>query len=151
MGCDIHIIAQRRIPGGWNIIPFDPDLEDRHSYETFTALAGVRRRRDDIPAIAEGRGLPDDFFESIANLRWYDEPGIDKTIDTPYDELPKPFLYWDDAHSHSWVSLLEVYAYDWRGRGIDGYKDGTFADTCHKSFDHLGDPSLIRLVFWFDN
>lgn len=135
MGCDIHIVAQQlRDDGTWSEIPFDPDLEVRHNYDAFAALANVRNRGN-IKPISEARGVPQDFAPN-SDPEWHDGW---------FDPADR------DAHSHSRLLLSEIYAYDWTG--IDGYAPNgcTFADVCHRSFDLFGDPERIRLVFCFDN
>jgi hypothetical protein len=126
---------QRQDDGAWLKVPYDPDLEVRHNYDAFAALANVRNRSG-IQPIAQPRGWPADFVASV-----------DKEGESP----PWVDPYYGDLHSHSWLSLPEIYAYDWTGIGGYAPNGCSFADVCHRSFDHLGDPSRIRLVFCFVN
>lgn len=93
MGCDIHIIAQKRVNGVWEPVrgnfyegsyPFD-----WRSYGMFGFLAGVRNYSD-VPPIALPRGLPDGVP---------DQDGDDD------DE-------WLGDHSYSWLSVEELAAFD---------------------------------------
>lgn len=92
MGCDIHIIAQRRVDGGWTeakgafvdgASPFD-----WRSYSMFGFLAGVRNYSA-VPPISEPRGLPEDFDA---------------------DEEAGGFV---GDHSFSWLTVKELSDFDY--------------------------------------
>lgn len=129
MGCDIHLIVERRVDGKWEIVPPAPkrtEYQHHHkvnwdfprSYDSFALMADVRNGHgfagvdtgNGFVPIAEPRGLPADttFKES--------------SDDDCYD--------WLGDHSHSWLTLAEIKAYDWSRRtkkrgvlGADGYKE----------------------------
>jgi hypothetical protein len=61
MGCDIHMIVQRKTATGWETIP-EFDCFDDRNYGVFGFLAGVRNYSD-VPPLSEPRGLPDDIQE----------------------------------------------------------------------------------------
>jgi len=88
MGCDIHAMIERKSEYSWWINSGDPGLS--RDYELFAVLAGVRNDND-IKPISEPRGLPErvtDVFESWSSK-------------------------WDsDGHSHSYVTLEELKAFD---------------------------------------
>jgi hypothetical protein len=133
VGCNIHIVAQRRqADGTWHDIERETRLGFKN-YDTFTALAGVRRTRADIPIIVEPRGWPEDVVRSERWRGWLENQ--------------------QDSHTFSWLSLTEIYSYDWVGLNLVGYgyETPTFADVCHRSFDHFQDDENIRLIFCFDN
>jgi len=91
MGCDIHIVAQRREDGQWRNVSAEfsegPAPFDWRSYGLFGFLADVRNYSA-VPPIAEARGLPSDF-----------------KMDDEED--------WLGDHSHSWLSVQELAAFDY--------------------------------------
>jgi hypothetical protein len=84
MGCDIHVIAERRYGDDWERISFSPF--DWRSYNMFAFLAGVRNYSAITP-ISEPRGLPADF-----------------------DRDGDPYV---GDHSFSWLSVEELEAFDY--------------------------------------
>lgn len=119
MGCDIHIVAQRRNEGGGyetitgnfteGSAPFD-----WRGYGMFAFLAGVRNYSAVTP-ISEPRGLPDDMDRSTEE----------------YEEL-------SDCHSCSWLSVEELAAFDYDAMTEDRRTDlrhntpGSGPDTCEQ-------------------
>lgn len=103
MGTDIHMITQVRESGIWHTVP-DVAFHDR-SYNTFAQLADVRNGRgfagcdtgSGFIPVAAPRGLPEGVSE-----RPEGEPD-----DEDYDDRP-----WLGDHSHSWLTLAELLAYD---------------------------------------
>lgn len=96
MGCDIHIVAQRRNEvGEWVEVRGDfakgPSPFDWRSYAMFAFLAGVRNYSAITP-ISEPRGLPDDLKVG----EWYDEDYIDV-----------------GEHNFSWLTVDELAAIDY--------------------------------------
>jgi hypothetical protein len=87
LGCDIHVIAQRKIAGKWENIPGE-FLEDR-AYRRFGFLANVRNYSA-VPPISKPRGLPDDYAT--------DDEDCGKLLDT---------------HSNSWLPLAELLGFDY--------------------------------------
>lgn len=86
MGCDIHSQAERKVNGKWEIVP-DIVPFDWRSYGMFAFLAGVRNYSAITP-LSKPRGLPADAVE-----RDDGDCGGD--------------------HSHSWLSLEELLAFDY--------------------------------------
>ena len=135
MGCDIHMVLERKANGKW--IGVDtyqghesalgkgyawPEATNRN-YRRFAALAGVR---GDGP---EPKGMPDDASDTAKILSEH---------------------WGSDGHSHSWFPLAEAAA--------------IFLATAHQPNDFaqkypeahffgcdLENPEEYRLVFWFDN
>lgn len=128
MGCDIHMMAQRREARRWVTAECPRDMADPYvteevggccdadgfwsallphawwegrNYILFSVLAGVRngygfagvKTTNPLTPIAEPRGLPADVT-------------VDECGETP-DKL------WLGDHSHSWLTLREIVAYDW--------------------------------------
>lgn len=95
MGCDIHIIAQRRNGDTWEEVSGEftdgPAPFDWRSYGMFGFLANVRNYSA-VPPISEPRGLPEDH-----------DPGN-------VDEYGGCFL---GDHSFSWLSVEELLAFDY--------------------------------------
>lgn len=141
MGCDIHIVLERRIDGAWiglHDFPYftgrSTDPEDaqywpgpeatQRCYERFSRLAGVRR-----PGPAP-RGIPDDASQ-LARLRLSEWKG--------------------DAHSVSWMSLEEalpifIETADFREDSIEAKFPASFI--FGEAADEIGKH---RIIFWFDN
>lgn len=86
MGCDIHVVEQRKTEKGWERVDGLATFDWR-SYGMFGFLANVRNYSA-VPPISEPRGLPDDYTP--------DEQ----------DDL-------DYTHSNSWLSILELLAFDY--------------------------------------
>ena len=142
MGCDIHLVVERRIApdkwvavntmnghhrSPWHVKDGDyswssPAARERN-YERFAKLAGVRGRGPDA------RGAPEDASETTRHL-----------IDG-----------WStDGHSHSWLPITEATP--------------IFVETASKLSDHDRKSPVAyffgieeeeaaehRIVFWFDN
>lgn len=143
MGCDIHLFAEVKIAGQWNLyarIPFP------RWYGAFEKLAGVRGNLTE--AIAAPRGLPDDASIMTRFLAEYD--GL-------------------DGHSHSWLDAREIEEFSrWLRRHgahrqpkIFDYFDlehetsiyffgNRFAGFENSRAREKGVQDL-RFVFWFDN
>lgn len=85
MGCDIHSTAERRVNGAWQTIP-DLYPFDWRSYGMFGFLANVRNYSA-VPPISEPRGTP------------HDSPSYDADN--------------TNRHSHSWLSVEELLAFDY--------------------------------------
>lgn len=139
MGCDIHVLVQKRDHDCWLTVEPGPSLmddgypvyEDR-SEVTFGMLAGVRN--DTLPPISEPKGIPDDLRERTVSTRdWGGGPSGDLDVDDKYL----------GNHSHSWLTLAEIDAY--------GPPDGTTIAPLLTWMRTLGFPEDVRIVFGFDN
>lgn len=164
MGCDIHMIAERRSKydddkDGWVPIltplfknkryrknqalsdsncPYTFQPYDNRNYELFSVLADVRNGYD-INPIAEAKGYPEDMH---AVSKWL--------LDG-----------WDYVHhSPTWLSLDEILAYDWKGTKSPSYViNGTLADSCSDFLENMQmlreyaakENCEVRLVFGFDS
>lgn len=177
MGCDIHMVVERRYQGRWvglhdcpyaivdcygtlkgerfgelggeraSIVGDSHWLPRRRNYELFAALAGVRGENDEYQN--EPRGVPDD-----ASL-----------LATMCIERDVP-----DGHSHSHMLMSEAlpifqrFAFDRVKRQIEGEdpkrirvedlsKFGIEDPDYFYDDDDPDRPTLddYRLVFWFDN
>jgi hypothetical protein len=149
MGCDIHSYVEIRNGNQWESSL--NEVFDYRNYGLFGFLADVRNYSHS-PVIAEPRGLPDD---------------VSPELRAEYDE-------WGDCHSTSWLTLAELLAYDydqtfWDRRVTKGNNGAALADegegrhltlreflasSYFAQLDYLaklGDPSTVRVVFWFDN
>lgn len=83
MGCDIHIIAQRREAEEWKTLDSAPF--GWRSYGMFGFLADVRNYSA-VPPIAAQRGLPEDFDPEAHDV---------------------------GDHSYSWLTVEELLAFDY--------------------------------------
>jgi hypothetical protein len=153
MACDIHVWAERREDGCWEVVGCMPEALETHDYGMFGFLAGIRNYSAVTP-IAECRGLPQDA-----------SVGVREALQDC-----------DGAHSASWLSLEELLSFNYdqitEDRrvereigpiGIDGRaiaEPGGGQRTTYREF--LGDRFLQaleelkaagaeRIVFWFDN
>jgi hypothetical protein len=105
MGCDIHIFAEVKIEGKWEVVKEkvfkgyqdEPTSEPFgfRSYDTFAILANVRNGRgfagvktgEGFIPISEPKGLPDDVSEKVKGSA----------------------EHWDlDGHSHSYHTLKDL-------------------------------------------
>jgi hypothetical protein len=150
MGCDIHCFAEYKTSSGvWQTLAFFPF--GLRSYPVFGFLAGVRNYSA-VPPIAKQRGLPIDISEYVK----------DKAT------------YWElDAHSHSWLSVAELAAFDYDQEMEDrrclvqigpifvscadepgrGHKTTFREFLCDQFFADLAKLQNLgaeRVVFWFD-
>lgn len=154
MGCDIHTYAERKVGEAYELIAdFQPF--DWRQYGMYGFLADVRNYSH-IPAIAAGRGVPDDA--STATVESYDGGG------------------YGDYHSASWVSVSELAAFDydqpvedrrvtiqlaenmWSDAGTSEPGSGTvttYREFLHQDYftdlERLKTIGADRVVFWFDN
>ena len=155
MGCDIHAFAERRTESGaYEFIELDDPPFDVRSYGLFAFLAGVRNYSD-IQPLAEIRGCPDDASDYVKVER----------DDWEYD-----------GHSHSWLSIDELLAFDYdsftEDRRVTQRMPGGWIDcaatadpgdgkqTTYRNFlgqwffeelNRLKESKVDRVVFWFDN
>lgn len=127
MGCDIHpYVEMKGDDGKWHAVkpagndprwakPEDIEWDFNRSYHSFSVLAGVRNS-DEYRPIAEPRGIPEDASQEVK------------------DESER----WDsDGHSHSWLSLSEILAYDWDQKVTN---TGIVGESEFKSFMEKGEP-----------
>lgn len=153
MGCDIHLVLERRHRDKWIAVDtftghhrarwalkkgeynWSPPLASDRNYDRFAKLAGVR---GDGP---EPRGVPPDASETTQYMveRWG-----------------------EDGHSHSWLPLAEAVKIwaetefgdseptDSMGKHNRQYPTSYFfgVDIPEGSGESIDD---YRLVFWFDN
>jgi hypothetical protein len=138
MGCDIHMVLEKRINGKWVTTQtfdaieswngFASPIARNRNYERFARLAGVR---GDGP---EPRGIPDDLSETG---RYH--------VD----------VWSGDGHSHSWLPLkdaVKVFA-ETEHKKHEPNSTATEYPTDYY-FGVSDDDSEMddyRVVFWFDN
>lgn len=116
MGCDIHFFVEVKKDGKWGSadhwevdtdydppafkVPYVKRFYDGRNYNLFSILADVRNGRgfagvktgDGFVPIAAPKGIPEDVSERVA----------------------AEAEAWDgDGHSHSWLTLREIFEYDW--------------------------------------
>lgn len=134
MGCDIHIVLERKVDGKWiGIDAYRHYMEPtsyrggttNRNYKRFARLAGVR---GDGPA---PKGLPEDLSDLAKMLS--DDWGL-------------------DGHSRSWISLPDA---------LPIFLETEWSDIEHQSdyakkypadyFFNVYESDDYRIVFWFDN
>lgn len=134
MGCDIHLVVERRNGDGqWQRVLPSPEAYDSWlkeqaekesgdtrwyrdrvkvvwyddcNYNLFAILANVRNSFDFVP-IAEPRGLPDDLSDEVKAL-------VDPSDDDDSNDV------WLGDHSHSWLTVQELLDYDWNQETAEG-------------------------------
>lgn len=153
MGCDIHCYAERRTTDGYECLS-DAKPFDWRSYGMYGFLANVRNYSA-VPPISMPRNLPVDMSPDVraASEAWA-----------------------SDGHSHSWLSVAELLAFDYNAEmedrrevrqvGPNAWDGGCTADrgngkrTTFREFlgeayfadlIKLRDAEADRIVFWFDN
>lgn len=126
MGCDIHMVLERKVGGKWVAdLSVQKYLKQDRNYRRFAALAGVRG--DGPPP----RGLPDDISDSTRLL--VDDCG-------------------NDFHSHSWLPIKEAAQIfletDYEPSDYDRkYPEGSYF--CFDKDEY--NEAEVRLIFCFDN
>lgn len=153
MGCDIHLVIQRKeADGNWHEVPYQhkwnedqptapnvaqaPWIFRNRNYDLFGILADVRNGRG-WPSIAPDRGLPVEFSEKIV------------APDPNYpDDGPRSL----GDHSFTWIGLEELKAFDWDGTraklyGVvpaDRYEVLTQSGDAPKEYSgHITGPGII--------
>ncbi|NTF18116.1 hypothetical protein G6L37_06835 [Agrobacterium rubi] len=160
MGCDIHLIAQRKArpdetgaaatEGSRGFIDVTGDFLDCRSYGLFGFLAGVRNYSGVAP-ISKPRGLPRDF---------HDGKHVFHDLDNDWG-----------CHNHSWLSLEEMLEYDYdqeiEDRRVTRNGDGGhtadpgegktmslrefLGDWYFSELERMKEEGVDRIVFCFDN
>ncbi len=140
MGCDIHIVLERKYGLRWIAVDtfkghetsygkgWASPLAASRNYDRFAALANVRSNDENGPA---PRGAPADISETTAML----------------------LEDWEgDAHSTSWLPLNEaaqVFLATEHGEVTDFAKK--YPQSHFFAVDEEGERGKHRIVFWFDN
>lgn len=171
MGCDIHLYAEKKvysyadkdkIAGKW--VSLDKWVE-RDEWETDTELYRELDVPDEDEVYSHGRNY--NLFTALANVRsqYFTDPQfICEAKGFPKDasrmvKLKKKH-YGSDGHSHSWLTLAELKAFDWSsfGKTCDDFRNEVFQklEAWKKDYPHQKDEEArtdeeVRIVFWFDN
>lgn len=133
MGCDIHFFVELRTgaaPHGWEAEGAEGAFYEGRSYLLFAHLADVRNGDPNLRPIVEPRGLPKDISSFVKDYMGGEDEG--------------------DLHSHSYLTLTELLAYDWPD-DLQWFND----TTVHRLVMLSAQPYLttddVRIVFAFDN
>lgn len=127
MGCDIHLFVEAKKDGKWESadsweldgdyeppefkVPYGKRFYDGRNYNLFSILANVRngygfagcKTGEGFVPISMPKGIPDDASERVS-------AGSES--------------WGDDGHSHSWLTLREIFEYDWtRVTKLRGFVD----------------------------
>lgn len=155
MGCDIHLVVQKRIDSNapWTCVQkvITDEYEDSkttleswydtRNYTVFAILANVRNGGR-FKFISDPRGIPEDMKGQV-------------------DDRDSYLGFWLGEHSHSFVSLRELMNVDWSeevGNRALGPKIGDAAGDFYSEFlpklaalgREVGEDN-VRIVFGFDN
>lgn len=161
MGCDIHFYVEVRKGGvwksvdkwdtdedGWMHVPYGDAFYDDRNYDLFAILADVRNgvgfagvtTGEGFNIIAPPRGLPSDVSPEV---------------------LKASSCWGCDGHSHSWFTLAELEAFDWkqgtRHQGVvdpaefktyiqKGHPDSWFGDIWGRDVIKLGITDMMALL-----
>jgi len=138
MGCDIHLIVEKRNANGqWErVLPpekvRDPWLVEQaaknpdgyykqrsevtwfndRNYNLFAILANVRNSFDFVP-ISEPRGLPDDLGHDGRRLAGLESKDVLDASVVGEDDDDDDNDIWLGDHSFSWLTVKELLDYDW--------------------------------------
>lgn len=169
MACDIHDYLEIRREGRWEYAGDDAFPGNEYDFEKHSPFDGVRsyglygfladvRNYSQVPSVACKRGLPAD---------------VTSEVQAQSEE-------WDvNGHSHTWVSLAELLAYDydqviWDRRVTKQISPGLWSGAAiaqQGEDEHLtlreflgewffgrlellkkfGAPEDVRIIMWFDN
>jgi hypothetical protein len=152
MGCDIHIIGEKRYvweregerkPNKWEVFRV-PGVFQRRYYGFYAHLAGVRNSFDVRP-VSEPRGLPDDV--SPTALRWFNNDG------EPEADLIHELLGCGPGdHSTSWLTLEELTKHNW-DQQVRQTVDQEFVDDFLQALrnEQQYECEEIRIIFNFDS
>lgn len=153
MGCDIHNYVEVKVNGKWKPIykpvkhkeyswTEDAYAYNNRNYDLFAILANVRNGRgfagcktgDGFVPISMPKGLPDDISY----------------------EVKEQAESWDgDGHSHSFLTVKELLAYNWKGQTTT--KQGIVSEEGYKAWkesgnlypfewsDGIGGPNIITI------
>ncbi|MGB0972172.1 MAG: hypothetical protein ACPGVG_14615 [Mycobacterium sp.] len=145
MGCDIHPFVEARESAdapwvsvqrwaekdedGWASLAAGQEIAGGRCYGLFALLAGVRNRAG-VKPIAEPRGIPDDCDARIRDL------GVE---------------WGGDGHSHSWLTLAEILAFDWTAVRVEsGILNAVELERFDRTrwFDDKYNPNTARPSSW---
>jgi hypothetical protein len=139
MGCDIHMILQKRKKGIWHIVR---QVNIGRDYDLFTILADVRSSGD-LEPITERRGIPPDVKHKMKSERYIEFPHTDNFGITYMDA----FL---GEHSFSWLRLREIlkyYAKHWTNKRVRE----SLNEFLKQLEPYIKKGGVYRVVFGFDS
>ena len=110
---------------------------DQRNYALYSILADVRNGYG-FAGVFTGMG-----FTPIAPPR-----GVPEDASPEY--RAEVAAWGGDGHSHSWLTLKELQAYDWHKTTCTG-ESGEFVEQVIPMLAELGAPDDVRIVFFFDN
>ena len=150
MWCDIHLVIEKKKKNKRktmkHLIRKNKEEDDKNlfikedelpkwieeithrNYLNFMILAWVRRQWD-TKSIQEDRWLPFDVSKKMKKIsnQW-----------------------WDDWHSHWWLTIQEIIEFYRNNNELDQYHF-EFMNTIKSYIDSVKKPKKTRLVFFFDN
>lgn len=139
MGCDIHFFVELKTgadPHGWEAEGAEGAFYEGRSYLLFAHLAGVRNDDPNLKPIVEPRGLPEDMSSFVRDYMG--------------DEVCGKWDFAPDYHSHSYLTLTELLAYNWPD-DLQHFNDTTIHQLVMLSAQPGMTTDDIRIVFAFDN
>jgi hypothetical protein len=149
MGCDIHPHAEVRDPttGKWTEASASfiegPNPFDWRSYSVFAFLAGVRNYSKVSGIVVEPRGLPEDSPFHESQCKQEESPAWGRRYE------PVSEAYNGDYHSHSYVTLAELLAFNYDATFTDRRNNGsTISDGQVTTYrDYLLSGFSVRSMF----
>lgn len=165
MGTDISMYAEIKRNGRWHFLgdmeenkDYFPEenpnaqrhkpieIYDSRNYPLFAILADMRNPDKGVTydVIAQPRGLPQDLSPEIQN--WL----LDWEVEDQTDFMVFSWLLLSEVLDFNWqkkVQVKEGAAFNWSY----AYIVGKHALQKFEELKQYGEPSDIRLVFWFDS
>src|SRR5688500_15176320 len=120
MGCDIHLFVEKKVGGRWHRWERTEEVKVDDAYAYTRNYYGYNDRNYDVFAmladVRNGRGFAGvetgSRFNVIAAPKGI--PPFEKLELRPSGEVQEEIERWDgDGHSHSYLTLAELEAYDW--------------------------------------
>lgn len=141
MGCDIHEFVEIKVNGQW---VYAGKIIIYRDYALFGVLAGVRDH--DIDPVAEAKGIPSDMSKGLIFI-------LGRGKFNTVEEIEQNIQY-DDYHSHSYLSMEEIYdAQEIYQEYLKGEDCSGIPEQLIKLGELKQHPFVedVRFVFWFDN
>jgi hypothetical protein len=144
MGCDIHIMAQKRENGKWVTLDFRPF--DWRSYGMFGFLADVRNVSC-VPPVSEPRGYPPDFDGSPGGDHSESWLSVAELVAFDYSQTFEDRRCRRQESQGFWNGAADAGEGNGKQTTFKDFLDGDFFIDLIKLV-HLG---AERIVFNFDN
>lgn len=147
MGCDIHVISQKRAGASWVDIDYMPF--DWRSYGMFGFLANIRNYSA-VPPLSEPRGLPEDFGaveERDIGDHSYSWLNVKELSDFDYDQKFEDRRITQQIGPNVWSGAVTGESGEGAMTTFREFLGGGFFD----DLEQLKARGVERIVFGFDS